>query len=60
MGGRAVTTLAVGLAVLVVLGACDRGSDRAGATGSRSITVVIAEYSKEHTKPFWILSENLV
>ena len=53
MGGRAVTTLAVVLAVLVLLGACDRGNDRAGATGSRSITVVIAEYSKEHTKPFW-------
>jgi len=53
VGGRAVTTLAVVLAVLVLLGACDRGNDRAGATGSRSITVVIAEYSKEHTKLFW-------
>ena len=39
------------LAVLVVaaLGAgCERGSAR-----GPSITVVIAEYSKDHTRPFW-------
>jgi len=50
---RALTTLAVlGSAATVLLGACDRGSERTGG-GGKSITVVIAEYSKEHTKPFW-------
>ena len=36
----------------ILLGACDRGGERTGG-GGKSITVVIAEYSKEHTKPFW-------
>src|SRR3989441_12024813 len=39
---------------IVLLGACDRGSERTGgASAGKSITVVIAEYSKDHTKPFW-------
>jgi multiple sugar transport system substrate-binding protein len=37
----------VGCAALA-LGACDRGP-----AGGRSIKVVIADYSKDHTKPFW-------
>src|SRR6266436_6145357 len=46
---RALTALAVlGAAATVLFGACDRG-----AGGGKSITVVIAEYSKDHTKPFW-------
>src|SRR4029450_3423768 len=50
---RALTALAVlGAAATVLFGACDRGSERTGG-GGESITVVIAEYSKEHTKPFW-------
>ncbi len=49
---RGLTTLLVG-AVVVLLGACDRGSERPGAGAGKSITVVIAEYSKDHTKPFW-------
>jgi multiple sugar transport system substrate-binding protein len=32
---------------LALLGACERGG------GSPSIKVVIAEYSKDHTRPFW-------
>jgi multiple sugar transport system substrate-binding protein len=36
------------------LGACDRGGERPGAAGAgKSITIVIAEYSKDHTRPFW-------
>jgi len=50
---RALTTLAALGVSVVLLGACDRGGDRPGAAGGRSITVVIADYSKEHTKPFW-------
>jgi multiple sugar transport system substrate-binding protein len=39
---------------MVLLGACDRGAERSGgAGGAKSITVVIAEYSKDHTKSFW-------
>jgi multiple sugar transport system substrate-binding protein len=34
------------------LAACDRGSGPAGG-GAKTITVVIAEYSKDHTRPFW-------
>jgi len=50
---RALTALAaLGAAATLVLGACDRGPERSGG-GDKSITVVIAEYSKEHTKPFW-------
>ena len=52
---RALTALAVlGATATVMLGACDRGAERpGGAGGGKSITVVIAEYSKDHTKPFW-------
>src|SRR5205807_2915532 len=32
----------------------DRGAERSGgAGGGKSITVMIAEYSKDHTKSFW-------
>jgi multiple sugar transport system substrate-binding protein len=48
---RAVTALAVLAAAVIALAACDRGAERPGA--AKSITVVIAEYSKDHTKPFW-------
>src|SRR5919204_118871 len=53
------------LAVLVTLGSCAvlalAGCERsstpqgtaAGGTGVKSIKVVIADYSKDHTKPFW-------
>jgi len=42
------------VAALVLLGACDRGAERSGgAGGGKSITVMIAEYSKDHTKSFW-------
>src|SRR5213078_64040 len=39
--------LAVGVAATLVSAGCDRGP------AGKSITVVIAEYSKDHTKPFW-------
>jgi multiple sugar transport system substrate-binding protein len=39
-------TLAVVLSVLLALTACDRGA-------SGGIKVVIADYSKDHTRPFW-------
>jgi len=49
---RALTALTVlGTAAALVFGACDRRAERAG--GASSITVVIAEYSKDHTRPFW-------
>src|SRR5213593_2923930 len=49
---RALTALAaLGAGATLLLGACDRGAERSG--GGKSITVVIAEYSKDHTKPFW-------
>jgi multiple sugar transport system substrate-binding protein len=48
---RAVTALAIFAAAVIALAACDRGADRPAA--AKSITVVIAEYSKDHTKPFW-------
>ncbi|PYN44021.1 MAG: ABC transporter substrate-binding protein, partial [Candidatus Rokuibacteriota bacterium] len=42
------------LSVAALVGACDRGAERSGgAGGGKSITVVIAEYSKDHTKSFW-------
>ena len=50
---RALTALGVlGAAATLLLSACDRGAERSGGSG-KSITVVIAEYSKDHTKPFW-------
>src|SRR5437899_12201403 len=52
---RGLLTLVVLYTVaIVLLGACDRGSERTGGAGAgKSITVVIAEYSKDHTKSFW-------
>jgi multiple sugar transport system substrate-binding protein len=52
---RRMTGLAVAAVATVLLGACDRGTGApgAGAGGATSITVVIAEYSKDHTAPFW-------
>jgi len=46
MRGALTRVLAVGLAVLL-LAACG------GPAGNKPLTVVIAEYSKDHTKPFW-------
>jgi multiple sugar transport system substrate-binding protein len=40
------------VATAMALAACDRGSGPAGS-GGRGIAVVIAEYSKDHTRPFW-------
>lgn len=38
----------------VLAGGCDRGSTPARAgDASKTITVVIAEYSRDHTRPFW-------
>ena len=47
--------LVVGTIAAVLLQACDRRPEApgTGAGGDRSITVVIAEYSKDHTRPFW-------
>ncbi len=45
-GRRRLVALAVTVSMALALTACDRG---AGA----SIKVVIADYSKEHTRPFW-------
>jgi multiple sugar transport system substrate-binding protein len=49
---RAWTLVAI---AAMLLGGCQRGPDGAGtSTGAPSqITVVIAEYSKDHTRPFW-------
>jgi multiple sugar transport system substrate-binding protein len=47
---RVVGRLAVVVAVALALAACDRGPDDKGV---RAIKVVIAEYSKDHTAPFW-------
>jgi multiple sugar transport system substrate-binding protein len=53
MTRRLMRLLAVGAIATLFSGACDRGSGPAGSSGGKSITVVIAEYSKDHTKPFW-------
>jgi multiple sugar transport system substrate-binding protein len=51
---RVATLLAVSAMATILFGACDRGSEPSSARGGgKSITVVIAEYSKDHTKPFW-------
>ena len=42
----AVVVLAVTVVAALSLGACDRG-------GGAAIKVVIADYSKDHTRPFW-------
>ena len=46
MNRRRVLTLAVGVVAMALASACGGGS-------GQTITVVIAEYSKDHTKPFW-------
>src|SRR5262245_5036241 len=43
-------TLCAAAILLIPAPCCDRGP---AARGARSITVVIAEYSKDNTKPFW-------
>jgi multiple sugar transport system substrate-binding protein len=48
---RVITALAALAVAVMALAACDRGAEPPGA--AKSITVVIAEYSKDHTKPFW-------
>ncbi len=51
---RVATLLAVSAMATILFGACDCGSEPSSARGGgKSITVVIAEYSKDHTKPFW-------
>jgi len=52
---RAIALLAVGAVATLLLNACERRAEapRTGAGGEPSITVVIAEYSKDHTRPFW-------
>jgi multiple sugar transport system substrate-binding protein len=58
---RALVRLAVGAIATLAMSACDRGPEgsKPGAAGEPAITVVIAEYSKDHTKPFWqALSEH--
>ena len=48
MAVRGLRLLAAVAAVVALAVACDRG-----AAGRPAITVVIAEYSKDHTRPFW-------
>jgi multiple sugar transport system substrate-binding protein len=49
LGLAAAVALAVGLLV-----ACDRGPGASSTVAkAKAITVVIAEYSRDHTKPFW-------
>jgi len=48
---RRAALLVVSVVAMLALGACDRGSQSQSA--GTSITVVIAEYSKDHTRPFW-------
>ncbi len=58
---RAIALLVLGAVATLLVTACDRRPEapRAGAGGEPSITVVIAEYSKDHTRPFWqALSEH--
>jgi multiple sugar transport system substrate-binding protein len=50
---RAIALLAVGAAATVILNACNRPPETPRTGGDQTITVVIAEYSKDHTKPFW-------
>jgi multiple sugar transport system substrate-binding protein len=49
------TALTGMIAAVLLLCACDGGPAARGGEGggSPAITVVIAEYSKDHTKPFW-------
>src|SRR5919198_3645879 len=53
----------LGSCAVLALAGCERSSTpkgtAGGGTGVKSIKVVIADYSKDHTKPFWQpLSEN--
>src|SRR5262247_847953 len=48
LGGGWLRRLAAVMAVAALAVGCDRG-----AGGSPAITVVIADYSKDHTRPFW-------
>jgi multiple sugar transport system substrate-binding protein len=50
VSSRQLAVMAVTVIAALVLAACDRGPDTKGA---RSIKVVIAEYSKDHTTHFW-------
>ncbi len=45
--------LIASVATALVLAGCDRGSTSKGAGGPSAIKVVIADYSKDHTRPFW-------
>ena len=54
-GQSAVTRRLISLcaaAAIILTMALATGCDR-GSAGAKAITVVIAEYSKDHTKPFW-------
>ncbi len=56
MKRRRLALLLVGAVVALLLGACDRGSGAkgpGGGGGAASIKVAIADYSKDHTRPFW-------
>ena len=52
---RAMVLWALGAVAALLPTACDRQPDasKTKASGEPSITVVIAEYSKDHTRPFW-------
>jgi multiple sugar transport system substrate-binding protein len=61
MTWRAWAGLAAGVVAAVLLSACERpgNTSRPGGGSPPAITVVIAEYSKDHTRPFWqALSEH--
>jgi multiple sugar transport system substrate-binding protein len=53
MTWRALARLAAGVVAAVLPSACDRPAEAPRAGGAPAITVVIAEYSKDHTRPFW-------
>ncbi|HEY3064442.1 MAG TPA: extracellular solute-binding protein [Methylomirabilota bacterium] len=51
-----VVRVLVGAVAVLVLAGCERGSPPKGpaaGAGTKSIKVVIADYSKENTRPFW-------
>jgi multiple sugar transport system substrate-binding protein len=50
---RAASLLAVAAIGLLPLAACDRGAAPGAGGKDTAITVVIAEYSRDHTRPFW-------
>ena len=53
MRGHLQRLLIASVATALVLAGCDRGSTSKGAGGPSAIKVVIADYSKDHTRPFW-------